>query len=224
MYLIQSTREKPFYVESDLVWMLASLKNEDNQKYEMYNSILNWTYLLPVSIVREIFSELRNQCRSKDPSPYEVAKSFNEMEQVQLFEEIAKCYKTAAILPSYLSYSFAGRLKEKGAAVGTEKFYEPTTSFYLRGLVPNYILQRIKGMHESGIWKWWVSVPKWSRNGEWTPKNVHRAPGPVKIEGNVQAVFILFLGGSGMSIILLIVEITNLFLKRKCNGATLSKV
>ncbi len=89
--------------------------------------------------------------RDLDLDGIDLTIAFMRQEELEIFKKISECQKTAAILPSYLSHSFRRLLQQKRAVVGRQVFYQPTTAFYLKGLIPMHILQRISGMHESGI-------------------------------------------------------------------------
>ncbi len=74
--------------------------------------------------------------RDINVSLIDLTNAFMKLEKKEIFRKISKCNKTAAILQSHLSQSFGRLLKQKKAVVGRQVFYQPTTAFYLKGLIP----------------------------------------------------------------------------------------
>lgn len=84
------------------------------------------------------------------------------MEELILLRAIEECRNTAIFLPDYECIQYRKILvkerKLKNIFIVEESFSDVDCTFSLGGLVPPYVIRRIYGIAESGVWHWWIQV------------------------------------------------------------------
>jgi hypothetical protein len=138
-----------------------------------------------------------------------VKREFKVLQNSVLEDLICKCDINIAILfPLQDCKNLAARTHQNASSdlhIGETPATEYLWGFYLKGNVPKYVVQRIVGATESGLWKRWNS--KFGRlNTYYIPHSDTLRLKSNGINGNISALFTLWLGGTILSVIIAIGE------------------
>lgn len=132
---------------------------------------------------------------------------FRQTEIKYLWKSLKRCRKVALLFPSQVGYEEVKRWEKHGFTnvyQGAEAFYERNLAFTLKGLVPQYLVQRLKNAETCGLWKRWQNLlekkvlPRSKRKTEElsTPS----------MDGNVVVIFLLLVAGLGASLKCFVLE------------------
>lgn len=122
-----------------------------------------------------------------------------------LYLTLKQCNKVALILPEYLCQNHWMNLRMEKlmhAFVGKESYKDLEWMFKLRGVLPPLLPQKIKGIHEAGIWDRWTKLVG---KTEWSEPE-HGEVASAKMSGNVILIFFVWLSGIGFSIMIQLLE------------------
>lgn len=110
-----------------------------------------------------------------------------------LFEEMRKCDRLAVLLPIDICNNWQRKLRRLRLShvfIGKETYFSTKVVFRLEGLLPHYIIQRVKSTHESGIWARWENLTMSVIDVDEVVK-----PEKPSMSGNIIMIFALFLTG-----------------------------
>lgn len=116
-------------------------------------------------------------------------------EELHILEKrLVDCNKVAVILPEYIGRRLAQLLKAKhkltSVFLGKETLKDAHWLFWFSGFIPRYIVTRIMGTHESGIWLRWEQLFRESRaDGD------SIAVKAATMDGNVILIFLVWICG-----------------------------
>lgn len=160
-------------------------------------------------ITNELGLVYRKSLRVKDSDKFrqnyydQLKKSLTVRELVALFNFLKDCNKAALILPERICKKFSRALKRQGVKnvfIGKESYIETNWIPTLRGLVPPFLVRRVKSLGESGIWERWTSLLNdgMSNTLESIPVT------PASMEGNVLVIFTLWVTGIGVAAVVFV--------------------
>ncbi|CAL8121402.1 unnamed protein product [Orchesella dallaii] len=115
---------------------------------------------------------------------------FSKEEDVILTQFIEECDRTALVLPQHLCMKHAHRLQRLGKEdvfIGEETYVNQLYTYALIYRIPSFIVKRLSGTKEAGIWEWWMKLLKGSDAVRQYPK----APTKPNLDGNVLVIFSL---------------------------------
>lgn len=148
--------------------------------------------------------------------------NFLKQGESKLFiDSLQNCNRTAVIVPENTGQLFANELKDAGhrhVFMGKEIYSTRVgISFNLTGLIPRLIIERIKGIEASGVWKWLATfsqvkgISNGATSGESTPK-------PATMRGNILVVFFPLFCGTVISVTFFLLEfLQKIFSHVTCN-------
>lgn len=121
-----------------------------------------------------------------------------------LFFQLKQCNKVALVLPEYLCRRYLRDLKkeenEVHAFIGKETYLGLKWMFTLNGALPPHLPQRIKGIHEGGIWSRWVVM---QRENITTENQIVAA---ARMDGNIILIFLVWIFGIILSTVFVVAE------------------
>ncbi len=200
---------------------LGAIRENDPQEQKLFNHtglntdvihVTNKFYPILESVDTEVldasdlfYSQQRNEFRKK----------YLRAEKSLLFNSLKTCSKTALILPTYLCQKYAQNISQTNTnlashlSVGTETYFQAYQVFSFEGVVPPYILRRMKGLHTSGILEWWQrfvagSHPTINRQQQLKEPSMH---------GNILVIFYILLFGLMTACISFLAEVTPVILR-----------
>ncbi|CAL8129397.1 unnamed protein product [Orchesella dallaii] len=137
-----------------------------------------------------------------------LSKSFWREQNDVLDKFISKCDRRALVLPNYLCWEYARSLKKLGypdVYVGDEAYTNPTYVFSLTGLVPPFVVTRLSGIQEAGIWgRFSALFDDKSRINDTLWNGVLEKP---TLEGNVLLIFSVWSIGEVVAVLCFFCEI-----------------
>lgn len=107
------------------------------------------------------------------------------LETERLLGIVENCQKTAVVLPDHISRKFYSASKLPHVFIGQETYSDNDWKFYLKGIVPPYLIRRIHHIAESGVWQWWMQLLS---GGNTKRQNVDYVK-PGSLDGNVVIIF-----------------------------------
>lgn len=133
---------------------------------------------------------------------------FSALEQNKLFQMLRKCETIAILLPEYDCVVYAQQLpsddQPRLISIGKEsiglKF-----AFSLKGLLPGYIIHRIRDTHAANIWSRWVYLVKETVKFKFSQINRVPLEKPT-MKGNILVIFFMLFGGLVISGIVYLIE------------------
>lgn len=124
--------------------------------------------------------------------------NLTQVELTMLQDSTAECKKTAVILPNFICKDIQKTLVKKqkpNVFIGKEIYSDIQWLFYLSGVVPPHVIQRIHRIGESGVWHWWMRLLTGSDlNGVIT-----NIPEAASMRGNIVIVFVVWIFGISLS-------------------------
>lgn len=118
-----------------------------------------------------------------------------------LQESVFECRGSAVILPEMKARDgYKELIKEKKltlAFVGEELFSNIDWLFYLNGIIPPNLIERIHRIGESGVWRWWVDMFAQSHLTNENTDVVMAA----NLAGNIVIVFVVWGAGVGLALL-----------------------
>lgn len=152
--------------------------------------------------VRSQIADIDFTAHRLDDLKVKMGKFLRNTEMSYLFKFLSQCEKAAVILPLYFCNDWLHRLRNMGhrhAFIGHESYSNTKVSFSIKGLVPQYIIQRIKSIYVSGIRKHWEEITlgssKYLQSGNFVEKLVRPS-----MKGNIVGMFIMLGLGHAMSV------------------------
>lgn len=134
--------------------------------------------------------------------------AFLEEEEHSIFNFLTKCDKTAAMLPTYLSKQFAGKLHILGnphVFVGEDVYFDSKIVFALNGIIPRFLIQRIQALETAGISSWLSRVTEKNDFNSELSSIKWKEP---QMSGNIAVIFVLLVAGLCLSPLCFLCEIT----------------
>lgn len=123
-----------------------------------------------------------------------------------LFQRLKNCNKVALVLPEYLSRQYFINLTKENnqlhAFLGKESFSGLQWAFTWIGVLPPHLPQRLKGVHEGGIWSRWMLLTR----GLGVVDNSNLVVVGARMDGNIIVVFAVWLSGILASVVFLVAE------------------
>lgn len=141
---------------------------------------------------------------------------YAQIEREFLFRSLAKCNKTALIIPSNEAESFARVLTPEKGNMGKEVYFQSYFVFEMGGIVTPPLLTRMARMKESGIMEWWaniteyISVMKFQRNISHSSEEKlvqEDHPASATLKGHIIVIFFLLVTGLIAALVALITEV-----------------
>lgn len=129
-----------------------------------------------------------------------------------LFSFLKSCSKSALILPEYLCHTYARSLSKhsKHVYVGKEIYPTSASVVFVAGLVPNFVIKRLKNIATGGIWDWHPKLEV-SRHG-FKKSQGSLNPEKPNMSGNILVVFSILPCGFLLSMIGFACEIVRRFI------------
>lgn len=136
-------------------------------------------------------------------------KSLMKNESRILLQLLTNCNKVAVILPEFMCNKFYQIVKKNKKSahvfVGKESYSEIDWAFTLKGMLSKNLLQRVKGIHEAGIWERWSKLV---RGGSSTPNHFGKQEvNAASVDGNVVLIFLLWCVGIAGALTSFLLEI-----------------
>lgn len=128
-------------------------------------------------------------------------------EEKTLFEFLKTCKCAALVLPEYDCNIFARNLSLSGhqsVFVGKERYGNSETVVFMSGLIPTYVIKRLRSIVASGILDWHSKFELAKKTFQ--PSESKLVPKKPTMSGNVVVIFLLLPAGFLLSFILLICE------------------
>lgn len=131
---------------------------------ELIKLLLSVSSLMPLTT--SFLSEVLKQTKIKDmTSTFEqkFRKHFFQMELSQLKHYLRQCERTAVVVPSHVGYEIVKSLEQdakENAYQGEETYYQVNVVFILKGMIPQYLIQRVKYVERCGLWQRWQTLFK----------------------------------------------------------------
>lgn len=127
----------------------------------------------------------------------------------QLNELLRSCQKSALVLTTYHGFQLMKKFESEGhenVYQGEEIYYQMYIAFIVKGLVPQYLVQRVKYAERCGLWMRWRSLfkPKFLRKNDRRSRPLEKPT----LRGNVVMIFMLLCAGLVMSLFCFCVEST----------------
>ncbi|CAL8121398.1 unnamed protein product [Orchesella dallaii] len=167
-----------------------------NDSIRLMEQVEQATELHPnlISVLKTRFEEIE----TINPFPFKASEGienhlqerFWTQEDQMLAEFIDQCNRTALVLPQHLCMKHAHRLqrlRRDDVSVGEETYVNRLYTFSLIYRIPSFIIKRLGGTKQSGIWEWWLKLLKGS-DKLYQPHKVLTKP---NLDGNVLVIFAL---------------------------------
>lgn len=126
-------------------------------------------------------------------------------EEGEMIKFLQGCNKAAVILPGYVCKDYAKHLnvsRRDQLSIGKETYPIFSSGVILQGLIPPVILNRIKGIEVSGIWKFMEEVALRRPDFSSRPKK----PMKVGMDGNVVVIFFTLSAGCVSALVVFLSE------------------
>lgn len=131
-------------------------------------------------------------------------------EQV-LLKKLSSCKNIALVLPTYQCQQFAVTTKRdfadvsKFVDVGEETYFKSHHVFTFKGVVPPYLIVRVKSILASGVFEWWqeIALLKSKYIGRSSREQTLEKP---NLSGNILVVFVILLGGLALGLVCMLLE------------------
>lgn len=148
----------------------------------------------------------------------QIHRELQAIEKPELIKSIKKCQQTAILLPDYICREIKKVLVRKDKMqhvfIGEESFTDLDWTFGIAGDIPPFVIKRIHGIAESGVWQWWVRL---LRRNEMHDVDKHDVVRAVGISGNIVILFVVWSGGVFLAILYFIIELCKfLVLQKSC--------
>lgn len=175
---------------------------ESQDQHRISMRIRNAVKIHP-GLVQNISKELLN---ADVINPYDLDATnlaIQEEERRLLLRSLKECRKEAAVLPDHMCREFYYALtRDKSQPklfIGKEVYYFVDWLFHLNGLVPLFLIRRIHGIAESGVWKWWMDLL--SGNVVMTEEAVDdNQVEAATIDGNIVIIFVVWICGIALGV------------------------
>ncbi|CAL8121440.1 unnamed protein product [Orchesella dallaii] len=199
-----------------LLWRLYDMEDAEltktyNDSIRLMEQVEQATDLHPqlISVLKSRFEEIE----SINPFPFmpsrEIKTALQERfwtkEDLILADFIDQCNRTALVLPQHLCMKHAyrlQRLKRDDVFVGEETYVNNLYTFSLTYRIPSFIIKRLSGSKESGIWEWWLKLAK----GGYKLYQTRKVLTKPNLDGNVLVIFSLLCIGLVVACAILVLE------------------
>lgn len=220
-----------------LVGDYSAVITADVTLYEVINevdtNVFQNTQLHLETILKFLRELLDNELINRlSPLPSNIANDIadtmlRDYEKIAFFKLLELCNKTAFVLPHLTVLEFARELKHLVTSldihVGQEMYFESYVVSLLKGLIPPFIIQRLKATRAAGIWEWLLKLLEHAGSGsnfEITNQRMTRLQENGKhrtsMSGNILVIFSVLLAGIVVSILSFVCEKTfALFIGRR---------
>lgn len=134
--------------------------------------------------------------------------NFLPEEKKILLRSLTDCQRTALILPDYACWEYLQSAKKGSGwtsrlSLGREHYSDIDWMFTFRGIISPHVIRRFMGIHQSGIWQWWVELLR--RRYDVDAPNAEPVK-PANMQGNISLIFMLWAGGLGCTHICFLLE------------------
>ncbi|CAL8121436.1 unnamed protein product [Orchesella dallaii] len=215
-YLNVADSASVFSVIQRLLWGLdyrekAELTKTYNDSIRLMEQVEQATGLHPhfISVLKNRFEEIE----SINPFPFmpsqgihtALQERFWTREDLILADFIDQCNRTALLLPQHLCMKHAHRLqrlKKDDVFVGKEAYVNNLYTFTLTYRKPSFIIKRLSGTKESGIWEWWLKLAK----GGYKLYQTRKVLTKPNLDGNVLVIFSLLCIGLVVACAIFVLE------------------
>lgn len=178
--------------------------NNFNEKTKTGTYITDIAKLMPLqNVFQRMLIFFNSDYRKDNPSPPHVT-LFNELSlsgESELFEILKVCDKSAAVVSEYLTNSLEQKLRReniKNVLVGKDRYLQAYHGFHLKGKMHRNVAKRMAAFKVSGILDWW---PEYARKYfEFSGEREEKTTPVPSMEGNIQIIFYLLVGGIILSI------------------------
>ncbi|CAL8121474.1 unnamed protein product [Orchesella dallaii] len=205
----------------------ALLTKAYNDSILLMELVKNSTDMHPnlFSALKPLFAEID----SIDPFPFHSSSAMisnplierlTKEEDLILTKFIEECNKTALVLPQHLCMKHAHRLQRLGkddVFIGEETYVKHLYTYYLIHRIPSFIIKRLSGTKESGIWEWWLKLLK----GSDTLYQGHKVLKKPNLDGNVLVIFSLLCIGLCVASVIFVVENWKYFLSTAMGASSI---
>lgn len=148
----------------------------------------------------------------KNKQQHEILWHFKKLDTDNRIRCFKACDNVALVLPihrieEYLKdEKIVGKNISKFVDVGKTDYFQPHQVFSLQSVVPSFVFRRMKRLQESGVFDWWQKFLGGSGQfKKWREKEIEvQTP---KMSGNILVIFVLLMGGLGISFCLLLFEL-----------------
>lgn len=129
----------------------------------------------------------------------EFRQRFRTDEESVFLKSLISCSNTAIILPSYLCKQYVQKIMKSKPSItrhvsfGTEKYFPTYVLFSFDGIVPPFIIRRMKSLYASGLLEWWQGFVRGSDMAAILRTNKQFIA--MSIKGNILVVFVVLLVG-----------------------------
>lgn len=119
------------------------------------------------------------------------------LQEEMLLKKMIKCDNVALVLPDYLCHSYLRKLnKYKNLThvfLGKVGYQDVEWMFAINGIIPVFLMKRLRSVHERGMWARWTKLVKELDSSVEKQGNGDLAtPG---LDGNIVLIFLLWLSG-----------------------------
>lgn len=118
------------------------------------------------------------------------------------------CDKSAIIAPEYRCIQHAQFLHGRGfqhASIGKETYFGTKLGFIVEGIVPHYIIQRIRATETAALFTRWIELLKGNVRQRFQ-ESVRPPLNPPTMSGNVVIIFVVLAGGLIVALIVILIE------------------
>ncbi len=138
-------------------------------------------------------------------------KNLFELDEQILLRKLSSCQNIALVLPTYQCQQFAMITKRdfsdisKFVDIGEENYFKSQHVFTFKGVVPPYLILRIKSILSSGVFEWWqdIALLKTKYIARLTHEQTLERP---TLAGNILVIFVSLLVGLSLGLVCMLLE------------------
>ncbi|CAL8121394.1 unnamed protein product [Orchesella dallaii] len=199
-----------FSIDMGELYIKYQNNNKSIQQMDNYESVTDMHPNLHLILKKRV-----EEIQAMRPVPYKMTPElernitglfWNEEDKL-LSDFIDNCDKAALVLPQWLCLNHARRLRRlklENVYVGEERLASPMLTFALSNQIPPFVVKRLSGTTEGGLWDRWQKLIQGSYSlAADQSREVLRKP---SLDGNVVVIFVVLMAGLGLAVFCFILE------------------